>query len=262
MASVRLVHWREAEGRTRASQLEALGFSAEYDDLDPGRLLDLLKRAPPRAVLIDLSRSPALGRDLGVALRVFGATRKVALVFVDGPPEKVSGVRGVLPDAVFSSWDKIGPDLTQALESPPDDPHVPSSALAGYSGTPLPKKLGIKPGSKVLLAKAPDGLQAVLGELPPGVRLLKRYGKGVDLILWFVRSTKELEGGIQDWVGRVGPGGIWILWPKKSSGISSDLSQAVVRGTGLSAGLVDYKIAAIDETWSGLKFALRKKSTG
>jgi hypothetical protein len=81
----------------------------------------------------------------------------------------------------------------------------------------------------------------------------------VDLVLWFVRSARELEGGIETWSARVGKGGLWIVWPKKSSGFATDLQQAIVRKTGLKAGLVDYKIAAIDQTWSGLKFAIRSK---
>lgn len=260
MLSIRLAHWREEEGRARAAQLEALGFSVRFDPVDGGGLLGLLKAAPPAALVMDLSRSPALGRDLAVAVRIHGSTRNVPLVFVGGSPEKVTATRSVLPDATYASWDEIGPRLREAMASPPREPHVPSSALAGYSGTPLPKKLGIKPGTCVLLARAPGEFPEVLGELPEGVRLLRRFGRDVDLILWFVRSVRELEAGIQTWAGRVGKGGIWIVWPKKSSALASDLSQSVVRKTGLSSGLVDYKIAAIDETWSGLKFAVRRRT--
>jgi hypothetical protein len=243
----------------RAGELETLGFTVRYYPVDAGRLLGILKSEPPDAVVVDLSRSPAQGRDLAVALRIHGSTRRVPLVFVEGDPGKVAAVKRLLPDATYTGWGELGVELRKAIADPPSNPVVPDSALAGYSGTPLPKKLGIKQGSRVLLAGAPEGFFETLGPLPDGARLLTRYGKEAGLILWFVRSRKDLEGGLVKWVPRVGRGGIWILWPKKSSGIPSDLTQAVVRQAGLRSGLVDYKIAAVDEIWSGLKFAVRKE---
>jgi CheY-like chemotaxis protein len=258
MKAVRLLAWNEAEGTARRRELERLGHEVVFEPSGAGELLRTLKEDPPGAVVIDLSRSPAQGRDLGVALRIHGSTRHLPMVFAGGSPEKVAGVRRVLPDAEFASWDEVRSALERALKAPPVNPVVPDSILAGYSGTPLPKKLGIKASSRVLLAGAPTDFAATLGILPDGVTLAKRHGAGVDLILWFVRSRRELERNIEGWASRVGRGGLWIIWPKKSSGIPSDLSQGVVRRTGLNAGLVDYKIAALDQTWSGLKFAVRK----
>lgn len=258
MPTVCLAHWREAEGMGRAKELEGMGFFVRFHPVDAAELLRILKADPPHAVIVDLTRSPSQGRDLGVALRIHGATRKVPLIFVGGAPHKIAGVRKVLPDATFSSWDEIGESVRKAIQAPPGDPVVPDSALAGYSGTPLPRKLGIKEGTSVLVARGPENFQETLGHLPEGARLVKRYGAGVDLVVWFVRSAGELEREIEKWAPRVGKGGIWIVWPKKSSGLSSDLTQALVRKVGLDSGLVDYKIAAIDQTWSGLKFARRK----
>ena len=257
MPTVCLVHWREVEGREWARFLEHLGYSVRYEPVDPGMQFGSLKSDPPDAFVIDLSRSPAQGRDLAVALRIFRGTRYVPTVFVGGASEKVAGVRKILPDAFFTSWDEIGGILPAALAAPPIRPVVPASALAGYSGTPLPKKLGIKAGTRVLLVGAPPDFQSTLGTLPEGVQFVKRFGAGVGLILWFVRSPRELETGIGKWAPRVGKGGIWIIWPKQSSGLASELSQATVRKAGLTTGLVDYKIAAVDQTWSGLKFAVR-----
>jgi len=262
MKPVRLVAWKEAEGEARRKELEGLGFDATFEAVDPLRLLRTLKDNPPSAVVVDLSRSPAQGRDLGVALRIHRSTRHTPLVFVGGGAEKVEGVRKVLPDAEFSSWERVRSALDRALSRPPADPVVPSSILAGYSGTPLPKKLGIKETTRVLLVKAPDDFLSVLGSLPKGAETVSRYGKGVGLILWFVRSRRDLEKDLGKWAARVGKGGIWIIWPKKSSGILSDLNQGVVRRSGLEIGLVDYKIAAVDQSWSGLKFAVRKKGAG
>ncbi len=257
MAQVWLVHWRRDEGTLRAEELKAQGFNLRYRAVDPGALLSRLKAAPPDALVIDLTRSPSLGRDLAVALRVRGGTRAVPLVFAGGHPDEVAGVRQVIPDAAFAPWEEVGTALLRVIESPPENPVVPSSALAGYSGTPLPKKLGIKEGTRLLLARPPEGFLSTLGSLPAGVELRGRYSSTVDLVIWFVRSRKELKGGIRRWADRTGKGGLWIAWPKKASGMAPDLSQALVRSEGLDHGLVDYKIAALDEIWSGLKFARR-----
>jgi CheY-like chemotaxis protein len=262
MKAVRLAAWNKADGELRRGELERMGHQVVFEPLEAGKLLRVLKEEPPLAVVIDLSRSPAQGRDLGVALRVQGSTRHLPLVFAGGSTEKVAGVRRVLPDAEFAAWDEVDAALRRALKTPPQKPVIPDSMLAGYSGTPLPKKLGIKPSSRVLLAGAPGGFRGTLGALPEGVRLMERYRAAPDLILWFVRSREELERAVDKWAARVGKGGIWIIWQKKSSGIQSGLTQAIVRRAGLDAGLVDYKIASLDETWSGLRFSVRKKGSG
>lgn len=258
MSSVCLAHWNALEGHQLAEELAAKGFSVAFHPVDAGKLMGILKKDPPAAVVIDLNRSPAQGRDLAVGLRIAGPTRRVPLVFAEGDPEKVARIRELLPDATFTSWREIEGALRKALAHPPEDPVVPGSALAGYSGTPLPKKLGIKGESVVLLVRAPGSLSETLGELPSDARLVVRYSAAVDLILWFVRTGQELEEGIVRWSDRVGAGGLWILWAKKGSDAHTGLTQGLVRKVGLANGLVDYKIASLDETWSGLKFASRK----
>jgi hypothetical protein len=133
--------------------------------------------------------------------------------------------------------------------------------MAGYSGTPLVKKLGIKEGSRVALVNAPDDdFQATLGELPDDVQLMKSTTKSLDLILYFVISERMLLRDFARLAKRLVINGmIWIAWPKKSSGVATDLTFERVQRIGLDAGLVDVKICAIDETWSGLKFVYRLK---
>lgn len=259
MRVVRLVHWNEKEGRERAADLRGSGVEAEWGPMDPRELIEDLKARPPELLIIDLGRSPALGRDVGVAIRVYGGTRGIPLLFVGGKAEKVERVREVLPDAAFGDWEGIGETIHAAIASAPGNPVVPASNLAGYSGTPLPKKLGIKPGYRVLLARPPEDVESTLGHVPDGVGFLRRFSAEVDLILWFVRSRKELAAGIRTWSRRVGKGGMWILWPKKTGSLSSDLTQQDVRRTGLGHGLVDFKICAFDADWSGLKFSVRKR---
>ncbi|KRT75902.1 MAG: hypothetical protein XU14_C0083G0001, partial [Armatimonadetes bacterium CSP1-3] len=155
-------------------------------------------------------------------------------------------------------WDRIRGALKEAIAHPPADPVVPSSVLAGYSGRPLAKKLGIKPNSVVGLVDAPPGFRETLGHLPAAVAIRHDARGRCDLIVWFVRSRRELQRGMRGMAARTGSGGLWIAWPKRSSGLTVDLAQLDVRRTGLAAGLVDYKISAIDATWSGLLFTRRK----
>ena len=132
--------------------------------------------------------------------------------------------------------------------------------MAGYSGTPLVKKLGIKEGSRVALVNAPKDFQATLEELPDNVKFMKSVTKSLDLILFFVSSEQVLAKDFAKLAARLASNGmIWIAWPKKSSGVATDLVFDRVQRIGLDAGLVDVKICAIDETWSGLKFVIRLK---
>jgi hypothetical protein len=132
------------------------------------------------------------------------------------------------------------------------------SPAAGYSGTPLVRKLGILPGARLALIGAPDGFDEVLGELPDGVGVRRRAGGTSDVIVAFFVSAKALEQRLPalrralDYAG-----GLWIAWPKRASGVQTDLGDGQVRALGLGAGLVDNKVCAIDETWSGLRFVYR-----
>jgi len=132
--------------------------------------------------------------------------------------------------------------------------------MAGYSGTPLVKKLGIKEGSRVALVNAPEDFQADVGELPADVTFMKSTTKSLDLILFFVLSERALAKDFAKLAARLTSNGmIWIAWPKKSSGVTTDLMFERVQRIGLDAGLVDVKICAIDDIWSGLKFVYRLK---
>ncbi len=132
--------------------------------------------------------------------------------------------------------------------------------MAGYSGTPLPKKLGIKDGSRIVLINAPRDFESELGELPDNVEFIKRPTKSLDIILFFVLTERALARDFAKLAAKITANGMmWIAWPKKSSGVVTDLSEQRVREIGLNAGLVDVKVCAIDETWSGLKFVYRLK---
>src|SRR5688572_20405241 len=130
--------------------------------------------------------------------------------------------------------------------------------MEGYSGTPLAKKLGIKPGAHVALVHAPRQFERLLDGLPAGVTLQHepRRGKALfDVILNFTTTQANLPTQFTRIARRLNPhgGGLWIAWPKKASGVSTDLDENIVRHIGLGAGLVDNKVCAIDDTWSGLR---------
>jgi hypothetical protein len=134
--------------------------------------------------------------------------------------------------------------------------------MAGYSGTPLPKKLEIKEGTHVALVGAPADFAKVLGKLPPGATLRRGVSGSRDLTIWFVTSRRQLEGDLRKIAPpREGehPGHMWVAWPKKSSGMKSDLTEDVLREVVLPIGMVDRKVCAVDETWSGLLFSWRRK---
>lgn len=133
---------------------------------------------------------------------------------------------------------------------------------AGYSGTPLAKKLGIKPGHLVVLVHAPEGFEAELEGLPEDatVRHDLRGSAPIDIAVLFASNHAVLEarfGKVRERLAE--SGGIWIAWPKKSSGVPTDLSDGEVRKFGLGAGLVDNKTCAVTEIWSGLRFVIRVK---
>jgi hypothetical protein len=132
--------------------------------------------------------------------------------------------------------------------------------MAGYSGTPLAKKLGIKDGFRVSFANAPAGFERTLAGMASDVSVLATPRAPMDLIVLFVRSSKALRDAFARHAKMLAPAGmLWIGWPKKASGVATDVDENVVRAVGLGAGLVDVKICAIDETWSGLKFVIRLK---
>lgn len=132
--------------------------------------------------------------------------------------------------------------------------------MAGYSGTPLPRKLGIGPGIRLALLGAPDGIDETLGELPEGVRVA-RPGRGhADVLLFFTKERAALERRIATLERRIEPdGGLWVAWPKRASGVPTDMTEDVVREVALPRGLVDNKVCAIDETWSGLRLVVRRE---
>jgi hypothetical protein len=132
--------------------------------------------------------------------------------------------------------------------------------MAGYSGTPLHKKLGIKSDSRVLLIGMPPGVKAGLKKELAACTMLKDGAGALDFVHLFTASKADLQEQFSRYAGQLAPAGIlWVSWPKKASGVATDLTEDRIREIGLAAGLVDVKVCAVDETWSGLKFVIPLK---
>ncbi|MBA2386825.1 MAG: DUF3052 domain-containing protein [Acidimicrobiia bacterium] len=130
--------------------------------------------------------------------------------------------------------------------------------MAGYSGTPLWKKLGIGPGDRVAIGKAPPGFE--IADLPPEVEVRQRISGAFDVMLLFFTRRAELERRFPLLLRALDvAGGLWIAWPKRAAGVASDITEDVVREVALPTGMVDNKVCAIDDTWSGLRLVLRRE---
>ncbi len=163
------------------------------------------------------------------------------MAFVDGEPEKVEMVKAHIPDAHYTNWDQILERLEDVIKHPPEGPPKARSRLEGYA------------------VGAPPEFRQTLGELPENVVLRDGVRGQSNLTLWFAKSRRELEERLQHMRVYSKNAGLWILWPKQSSKLQTDLGQPVVREAGLAAGMVDFKICSIDKTWSGLRFSMKEK---
>jgi len=132
--------------------------------------------------------------------------------------------------------------------------------MAGYSGTPLPQKLGIKPQFKVAFFELPSDVKTILKNDLSECQFVKNGQEQLDFAMIFIKSQAEMKQQFSSFARRLAPAGIlWVSWPKKTSGVATDLNESDVRRIGLLAGLVDVKVCAVSEVWSGLKFVIRVK---
>jgi hypothetical protein len=133
--------------------------------------------------------------------------------------------------------------------------------LAGYSGAPLAKKLGIKPGSRLFVAGAPSNYRKLVNPLPDGVEIASRMSAAIDITHLFATRRVDLAAKIRSTLAKLKPDGtIWVSWPKKASKVPTDITEDTIRDVALPMGLVDIKVCAVDETWSGLKLVIRREN--
>jgi CheY-like chemotaxis protein len=255
---IRLVHWKQEEVSERATRLEAEGYEVVGEV--PGTSIGIkeLRQDPPAAFVIDLGRLPSHGREVAHALRQSKQLRAIPIVFVDGAEAKVETIRAELPDATYTVWDDVGADLRWAIDNPPVDPVVPASDSGPRSGRPLAKKLGIGEGMTIALLDAPEGIEKTLAPLPEGAKLRRGNRGRRDMTIWFVTERRAFERRLQAIADAVGKGTLWMAWPKRSARVETDVTEDTIREVALPAGLVDTKVCAIDETWSGLRLTRRR----
>jgi hypothetical protein len=256
---IRLVIWNRELARERARLLEDAGFEVDSSPLVPSSIIGQFKAAPPEAIVIDLDRLPSHGRAIGVLLRRSPSTRHTPLVFAGGAPEKIDRVRADLPDAAFTVWNRAPQALRKAMRSAPVEPFRPPAPQIRSTAT-LARKLGFQPGMRCALLAPPDGFVEKLRDVPEDVVFTTSVGRSTQMALWFVRSRAELESETDFLMARLPQGAsLWIVYPKQSGRLRVDFTQYDVREAGRHAGVVDYRICAVDDDWTGLKFA-RKKS--
>jgi hypothetical protein len=259
MPLVRLVSWNPDAAREHARVLKKGRFTVDASALRTCGLIGQFRDDPPAVILIDLDRLPSHGRAVAIVVHSGRSTRQIPIVFAGGAADKVKTAREQAPWAIFTPW----PGVVNALKKALKNRVTPSSGktyMQHYAGSSLVKKLGFKPNMRAALLGAPEGFEEELGELPDGVEFETKMGPQTKMAIWFVRSLRELADETDYLSARLPEGAsLWIVYPKQTSRFKVDFTQQDVRATGLAAGLVDYKICAVDSDWTGLKFA-RKKS--
>jgi hypothetical protein len=258
MPRVRIVHWKAPQAGPLIEACRGCGFEVEYDDVRFGDLAKLIRAKAPDALVIDLSCLPSHGRDTAIAFRQTNYARHIPVVFVDGDPAKVEAIRRVLPDAAFTAsaprkqlCARIGSACLKRVEHPV----IPPGVMASYGSRTVAQKLGIKEGSTVAVIDAPRDYAAALGALPENVELAEDPAAVHAVTLWFVRDPRVYRAGLRRFQAIADRTRLWIVWRK---GSTNGLTQYLVREAALEAGLVDYKICAVNEQWSAMAFARRK----
>jgi hypothetical protein len=258
MARVHLVHWDPVEGRRHTRTLDQLGHEVAYlGEVDGPPLGRALRAGGAEIILFDLSRRPSHAREIAMSLRSRKATRHLPLLFVGGEPEKVAAIKALLPDASYTTWGRIGTAIPQAIRRAPTTPFVPPDAL--YAGRTLAQKLGIAAGQRVAVVGAPPDFTTTLGPLPATARLTASFNRDCGRVVWFLRSQAELRIALGRLAATLEQQVAWLVWPKKASGVRTDLDGNGVREAGLAAGLVDFKVCSVDAIWSGLAFKRPKR---
>jgi hypothetical protein len=252
MPRVRLFHWKAAEAAPLIAELKAVGFSVGYDE-DFHAYWPTRAKSLPEVFVIDLTRQPAHGREVAIALRGYKATRQIPIVFVDGDSEKVETVRRILPDAIYTSRVRLPAAIRRAKPTP--NPLVPAQMMDRYAGRTAAQKIGIGKDMRVAVVDPPPDYQKVVGELPEGAWLDEESSAECKITLWFAHDYAAFAAALPKMRRVAEQTRLWILWRKgKRDGLNDNL----VRRGGNEVGLVDYKICSVNDTWTGMVFAIKK----
>lgn len=246
-----MIHREPSEAAEIAGRLRDRGIEASAYQSLGARGFRQIRTEAPELILIDLVRLPSYGKALGVLLRENKALRSIPLVFLAGDPKKTAEVRRILPDAGFASWSDLPSAIARAIERPPAAPRSPRAPARSVA-----QKLGIEPNSTLAFWHAPEGFAL---PLPPNVRLVEA-GKEADVILVWVRTEAALDRNLPALARLMSKGRrVWLLWPKRTSGIETTLTMPRVRELATGYHLIDYKVCAVDTTWSAMAVGPRRR---
>lgn len=255
MARVRIIHWRPAEAGPLVEACRACGHEVEFDEIPFPVLAKTIRRNQPDALIIDLTRLPSHGRELAMAIRRTKYSRHIPIIFVGGEPEKVEAIRKQLPDAAYSTLKQLCSRIKSACANPVKNPIAPPGVMERYGSRTKAQKLGVKQGSSVAVIDPPRDYEAVLGDLGEGVELVENPSSVHPVTLWFIRDPDAFRGALRRMRAIADKTRLWVVRPK---GPKSRINENFLRAAANEVGLVDYKICAIDDHWTGCVFARRK----
>ncbi len=267
MKSVRLFHWRPSEAVVLLDALRDAGYGVIYHERSQAPSMREIRESGTFAIVIDLSRLPSHGRNMGAWLRGSKSARHIPLIFAGGDPVKIAAIRKDLPDAIYASHARLVETLRRVASGKieaPKDPVVPKPMMTANPQRTTAQKLGIRAGIALRLIDPPGHYERVIGDLPGGVALIDvaviddsaddRMDASA-ITLWFVLDAGDLERGLSERRKLAAKSRLWIIWKK---GRGDGLNGNFVREAALKVGLVDYKICSLDPTWSGMLFAVKK----
>jgi hypothetical protein len=255
--NVRLFHSKAEEAEALVTLMTEAGYNVYYPGEREASPFAKIKALEPVAVVIDLSRLPTQARYVGTEIRRHKGLRHIPIVFVDGDEVRVQQARAVLPDAVFTKQSLLKDALAKL--KPVSDPVVPAGSI--LSDRTTAEKLGIKANARVALIRPPIDYARVIGSLPGGAELEEDPRDVLPLSLWFVSDSDEFLESLRAIRKLAAKSRVWVIYPKqaaKKKKADDGLTQNLIREAGRSVGLVDYKICAVDETWTGLLLTVKK----
>jgi len=265
MATIKLLSFQpEREIAAKAKLLRRRGVTVDATPLiRTSAAVGELAEFNPAVLVFDLDKLPSTSRVIASLLRDSKSARHIPVLFAGGDPAKLDRVRMEQPNATFAEWEQVPEALDRLLHSAPRAAAVLAPRkLPSHIETPLPRKLGVVTAStdprQVALLAAPDGFIETLGDLPEWVTFAERITAKTALALCFVRTPAELAVTVDLLAARLPQGAsAWIVHPKRRH--KPAFHQDHVRDAALAVGLVDYKVCSVDNDWSGLKFAHRKR---
>jgi hypothetical protein len=258
MPRVRIVHWKAPQAGPLVEACRGGGFEVGYEDLKFSDLARRIRQNPPDALVIDLTCLPSQGRESAIYLRRTQYARHIPLIFVDGDPEKVEQVRQQLPDANYTASiprTRLAAIIKAACARPVSNPVLPPGPMDRYGSRTIAQKLGIKENSTAAVIDPPRDYVGAIGPLPAGAELVENPKPVQPVTLWFVADPRVYQTSLRRMHAIADRTKLWVVWRK---GSASGLSDKIVRAAAIEAGLVDYKICAVNNQWSAMAFARRK----